>query len=193
MRAANWSTFRNFAAAHSSWLRARQVADRLPDDDPDRLSMRIAPRTLLCAHEYRIRSGRADVEFAELNELCAIAGDKRSLAIGLAGLALGMQLGGNSREASGLATELVQLLESVDDPALTVALSVAFLNVTLAEGKIVTVLELAQRVIELAESEPGQVDLISVSPLANAMAIRGSARWCLGLPDWRKDLARASE
>ena len=35
MRAATWSTFRNFAAAQSSWLRARQVADRLPDDDPD--------------------------------------------------------------------------------------------------------------------------------------------------------------
>ena len=49
MRAATWYTFRNFAAAHSSWLRARQVADRLPDDDPDRLAMRIAPRTLLCA------------------------------------------------------------------------------------------------------------------------------------------------
>ena len=44
--------------------RAREVADRLPDDDPDRLSMCIAPRTLLCANEYRIRSGRADIEFA---------------------------------------------------------------------------------------------------------------------------------
>ena len=61
MRAATWPTFRNFAAAHSSWLRARHVADRLPDDEPDRLSMRIAARTLLCANEYRIRSGRADI------------------------------------------------------------------------------------------------------------------------------------
>ena len=77
MRAANWSTFRNFAAAHSSWLRARQVADHLPDDDPERLSMRIAPRALLCAHEYRIRSGHADIAFAELKELCAIAGRAR--------------------------------------------------------------------------------------------------------------------
>jgi hypothetical protein len=91
--------------------------------------MRIAPRTPLCAHEYRIRSGRADVEFAELKELCAVAGDKRSLAIGLAGLSLATQLGGVTREASGLATELVRLLDSVGDPALTVALSVAFLNI----------------------------------------------------------------
>ena len=135
MRAATWSTFRNFAAAQSSWLRARQVADRLPDDDPDRLSMRIASRTLLCAQEYRIRSGHADVEFAELKELCAIAGDKRSLAIGLAGMALATQLGGGTREASGLATELVQLLDSVGDDALTVALSVAFLNITLGRGQ----------------------------------------------------------
>ena len=122
MRAATWYTFRNFASAHSSWLRARQVADRLPDDDPDRLSMRIAPRTLLCAHEYRIQSGRADVDFAELKKLCAIAGDTRSLAIGLAGLTLATQLDGRSREASGLATELVKLLESVDDSFLTVSL-----------------------------------------------------------------------
>ena len=54
--------------------------------------MRIAARALLCAHEYRIRSGRADVEFSELKELCAIAGDERSVAIGLAGLALATQL-----------------------------------------------------------------------------------------------------
>ena len=74
MRAATWSTFRNFAAAQSSWLRARDVADRLPEDDPDRGRMRIAPRALLCANEYRIRTGHADTAFAELKELCAIGG-----------------------------------------------------------------------------------------------------------------------
>ena len=126
MRAATWYTFRNFAAAHSSWFRARQVADRLPDDDPDRLSMRIAPRTLLCAHEYRIQSGRANVDFTELKKLCTTAGDTRSLAIGLAGLTLATQLDGRSREALGLATELVQLLESVGDSFLTVSLCTAY-------------------------------------------------------------------
>jgi adenylate cyclase len=45
MRAAAWFTFRNFAAAQASWLRARDVADRLPEDDSGRLSMRIAPRS----------------------------------------------------------------------------------------------------------------------------------------------------
>ena len=131
MRAARWYTFRNFAAAHSSWLRAREVADRLPDGDPDRLAMRIAPRTLLCAHEYRIRSGRADIEFAELKELCAVAGDKRSLAIGLAGLSLATQLDTGPRDSWPLATELVQLLESIGDPSLTVSLAVAPMTATL--------------------------------------------------------------
>ena len=165
MRAANWSTFRNFAAAHSSWLRARQVADRLPDDDPDRLAMRIAPRTLLCAHEYRVRSGRANIEFAELKELCAVAGDKRSLAIGLAGLSLATQLDVGPRESSGLATELVRLLESVGDPNLTVSLSVAPLTASLQGGKIAAALQLAERVIELTDGKPTEGELMTISPL----------------------------
>ena len=102
MRAATWSTFRNFAAAQTSWLRARDVADRLPDGDASRLSMRIAPRALLCANEYRIRSGLAGERFAELTELCAAAGDKRSLAIGMAGLALANQLSSQFRSSCHL-------------------------------------------------------------------------------------------
>jgi adenylate cyclase len=193
MRAATWSTFRNFAGAQSSWLRARDVADQLPGDGPEKLSMRIAPRTLLCAHEYRIRSGRADGDFAELKELCAVAGDKRSLAIGLAGMALAAQLDARSDDASQLATELVGLLESLDDSALTVGLSVAYLNIGLGAARIRETLQLAQRVIDLSEGKPGEAPLISVSPFANAVAIRGVARWCLGQPGWREDFVRASE
>lgn len=48
MRAGTWSNFRDIAAAQTSWRRARQVADQLPDDDPQCMPMRIAPRTLLC-------------------------------------------------------------------------------------------------------------------------------------------------
>jgi predicted ATPase len=47
MRAGAWSTTRDIAAARLSWERSRRVADALPGDLPDRLSMRIAPRTLL--------------------------------------------------------------------------------------------------------------------------------------------------
>ena len=35
MRAGAWLTNRDIDAAQTSWQRARQVADRLPDDDPD--------------------------------------------------------------------------------------------------------------------------------------------------------------
>ncbi|WP_371412970.1 adenylate/guanylate cyclase domain-containing protein [Mycolicibacterium sp. GF69] len=164
MRAATWSTFRNFAAAQASWLRARDVADRLPGDDADGLTARIAPRALLCAHEYRIRSGHGEAEFAELRELCAAAGDDRSLAIGLAGMALATQLERGPREAKGFTTELVGLLEAIDDPGLTVALSVASLNVILATGEISSALRLAQQVIDMGDGEGTPDELISVSP-----------------------------
>ena len=37
-------------AAQLSWERALEVADALPADEPNRVAMRIAPRTLLCAN-----------------------------------------------------------------------------------------------------------------------------------------------
>ncbi|MFI5510665.1 ATP-binding protein [Mycobacterium sp. NPDC051804] len=191
MRAAHWSTFRNFAAAQSSWQRARDVADRLPAEDEKRLPMRIAPRALLCAQEFRIRSGRRDLEFSELRELCVAAGDHRSLAIGLAGMTLATQLDRGPREAKGFARELVAVLESINDPSLTVALSVATLNVILATGDIAMALRLSQQVIDAAKGETAEGELISVSPLANALAIRGTARWCTGLPGWRDDFDRS--
>ena len=44
MRAGAWAQSRDIRAARISWERARTVADRLPTDDPDRASMRIAPQ-----------------------------------------------------------------------------------------------------------------------------------------------------
>ena len=88
MRAAAWSTNRDLAAARLSWERARRIADRLPADDPDQLSMRIAPRTMLCATDLQAREVQeSQGRFAELRELCSAAGDKVSLAIGMSGLA----------------------------------------------------------------------------------------------------------
>src|SRR5262249_37833346 len=43
MRAGAWSANRDVDAERLSWERARRIADRLPDDNPDQLSMRIAP------------------------------------------------------------------------------------------------------------------------------------------------------
>ena len=124
MRAATWATNRDIAAARLSWERARTIADALPDDDPDQVSMRIAPRTMLCATDFQARAilesrGR----FAELRELCSAAGDKVSLAIGMSGLVTELLYAGRSREGSRLASEQMALLESIGDPTLTMGLA----------------------------------------------------------------------
>ncbi len=148
---------------------------------------------MLCANEYRIRSGHGDSAFAELKALCEMAGDKRSLAIGLAGVAMAKQLDAQFRDAAVLATELVALLESLGDTTLEMALAVSFLNIKLDAGRFAESLELSSRIIELTDGRTGDAPFISISPLANALAIRGSARWAKGLAGWQNDFAAASQ
>src|SRR6201993_5316010 len=126
LRAGTWSTNRDIAAAQTSWRRARQVADALPnDEDPDRAAMRIAPRTLLSGSAWRVGGSGADTGFNELRDLCTAAGDQRSLAIGMAGQVAAQVTNAHRREASDLATEHTALLESIGDPTLTIGLSFA--------------------------------------------------------------------
>jgi adenylate cyclase len=191
MRAGTWSTFRDIVAAQVSWRRARDVADRLPVDDPDRASMRIAPRTLLSGSAWRVGGSGADTGFDELRDLCTTAGDKRSLAIGMTGLLMAQYLNAHHREASRLATEHTAVLESIGDPTLTVGLSFAALAAKHDTGEMAEVLRLAQRVIDVAGGDPTAGDLILGSPLAFALALRGAARWCLGIAGWKDDFAQA--
>ena len=191
MRAAAWSANRDVAAAVMSWERARRVADALPPDDSNRLSMRIAPRTLLCANGFRVREGSSIAVFDELRELCMLAGDKASLAIGMGGR-LGDTLHARSVfEASRLASELMALLESIGDPTLTIALSFLPLMVKGKVGEVGDLLRWSQMVIDLSEGDPTRGNLIIGSPLAAALTFRGVARCCLALPGWRDDLDRA--
>src|SRR6516164_2311869 len=191
MRAGTWSTNRDIAAAHTSWRRARQVADHLPDDDPDRMAMRIAPRTLLCASAFRVGGSGADPGFDELRDLCTAEGDQRSLAIGMTGLVVAHYTNARRREASRLATEHTALLESIGDPTLTVGLSFAALAAKHETGEMAEVLRLAQRGIDLADGDPTMGDLIIGSPLAMLIALRGAARWCLGIAGWKEDFHQA--
>jgi adenylate cyclase len=191
MRAGTWSTFRDIVAAQVSWRRARDVADRLPVDDPGRASMRIAPRTLLSGSAWRVGGSGADTGFDELRDLCTTAGDKRSLAIGMTGLLMAQYLNAHHREASRLATEHTAVLESIGDPTLTVGLSFAALAAKHDTGEMAEVLRLAQRVIDVAGGDPTAGDLILGSPLAFALALRGAARWCLGIAGWKDDFAQA--
>ena len=105
---------RDIGAALVSWDRAARVADVLPADDPDRLAMRIAPRTLSCANGWRIHIPIAGKRFEELQDLCAAAGDKASVAIAtMAGL-LGERLIDGSAGRSLPAGERIHDAHRVD-------------------------------------------------------------------------------
>jgi hypothetical protein len=187
MRAGAWSAHRDPAAARLSWERARRIADRLPGDDPNQMSMRIAPRTMLCVTDWR--DAHIGGHFEELRELCNTAGDKVSLAIGMTGLATELLYAGRSREGSRLASEQMALLESIGDPAPTIGLSLgAFFN-WFDVGEFGEILRWTQTVIDLAEGDPAKgAGFVLGSPLAAALAWRGAARWWLGRPGWRQDL-----
>ena len=190
MRAGAWSTNRDLDAARLSWERARRIADALPDDDPDQLSMRIAPRTMLCATDWQARAVQESRgRFAELRELCSAAGDKVSLAIGMTGLATELLYAGRAREGSRLASEQMALLESIGDPTLTMGLAlIAFAN-WFDAGEFGELLRWSQTVIDLADGDPAKGAGFGMgSPLAIALAWRGVARWWLGRPGWRQDL-----
>ena len=191
MRAATWATYRDIAAAHVSWERARKIADAMPEDDPDRLTMRIAPRTLICAHGYRIHTPIAGTRFEELQELCTTAGDKASLAIGMAGLIADYMTRGNIHESVELAFELTSLLESIGEPALTVGLAISPMAMGLITGDMAEMLRLSQMVIDLSDSDPAGVNFFVGAPLAYAYGSRSVARWEHGQEGWRDDFHRA--
>lgn len=191
MRAAAWLSTRGIVAARASWVRARQVADRLPADDPGRTAMRVAPRTLLCGTAWRVGGDIADIGFDELRRLCAAAGDRRSLAVGMAGLVHALSFRGHNRESALLATEHVGLLTAIDDPTLTIALSFAATYAKHEVAQLGESLRLAQRVIDLADGDPTTGNVLVGSPLAWALVWRGASRWAMGNPDGVDDLDRA--
>lgn len=194
MRAASWVNYRDNNAAMRSWRRAQQVADRLPDDHPDRLAMRIAPRTLLCATGFRVSGSGFATGFDELRDLCLAADDKRSLAIAMSGPVMEAYFNACRREASALASEQVRLLESIGDPTLTLALITAAISVKHETAEMHEVLRLSQNAIDLAGGDATKGGKIATSsPLALALSFRGFARWCLGIIGWRDDFQQAVE
>ena len=189
MRAGTWAVNRDIAAAHTSWSRARDVADRMPESTPYRLEMRIAPRTILSASSFRVGGSGAETGYDELRELCEQAGDKRSLAIGMTGL-VGTKLMAHDEDCIPLAAEHLRLLESIGDPELTVGLQIATFATMVQVGEGMELLALAERVISLADGDATKGNMIYGSPLAMAYTFRATARWCLGLPGWKDDFDR---
>jgi class 3 adenylate cyclase len=187
MRAATWATNRDISAARLSGERAQKIADALPADDPNKTVMRIAPRTMLCANAWRVHEHVAGAQFDELRQLCAAAGDKASLAIGMSGLVMDLLFQGRVREASRLASEAMALLDSIGDPTLTVGLSFAPIYAKAESGEWRDVLVWSQRVIDLADGDLFKGNFIFGSPLAVALLQHAVARHCLGRPGWRDD------
>ncbi|MCV7329434.1 AAA family ATPase [Mycobacterium cookii] len=195
MRAAASSANRNIGAARVSWERARQIADQLPEEYADTLAMRIAPRTMLCATDWQAPTVQeARGRFEEMRQLCSAAGDKVSLAISMSGLAAELMYAGRARAGSQLASEQMELLESIGDSNLTVGLAfVAFAN-WFASGELGEIMRWSQTVIELAEGDPTKGAGFGMgSPLAIGLAFRCLAQWWLGYPGWRQDLDDAVE
>src|SRR6478672_8867229 len=139
--------------------------------------MRIAARAWLCGNAFRINADISGGLFEELRELCTAAGDKASLAIGMVGLTLEHMRHGRMREASRLASETMVVVESIGEPTLTIALCLATISAKLEGGEIAEMLRWSQIVIG--------------SPLAVALAQRGTARSALGGAGWRVDYDRA--
>jgi class 3 adenylate cyclase len=191
MRAGAWAANRDIAAARLSWERARHVADALPGGHPDRLSMRIAPRTLLCASAWRRFHDDISARFEELRELCAQAGEKASLAVGMAGMVIENMHQARIAEASRLASECMGLVESIGDPTLIVELSFAACVAKIQAAEWDDALRWSQSVIELADRHPANANVLVGSPVAAAFVFRGVARWRLGRVGWREDLDRA--
>ena len=161
---------------------------QLPAEDPDRTAMRIAPRTMLCGIAWRLHVNVAGDRIDELRELCTAAGDKASLAIGMAGLVIDHAFQGRIREASQLASEAWALIESIGDATLTVGLSFPVIYAKGHGGEWCDMLRWSQRAIDLADGDPSKGNFIFGSPLALAFTTRAFARYCLGRPGWQDDL-----
>jgi class 3 adenylate cyclase len=187
MRAGLWMTYRDIGAALHSWERATKIADALPTDDPFRPTMRIAPRTMLCGIAWRAHANAVD-RIQELRELCAAVGDNASLAIAMAGLVMDHAYQARLAEASQLASEAMAVIESLGDPTLTVALSIAPIYAKCECAEWSDALRWSQRVIDLADGDPSKGNTFMGSPLAVALMLRAQSRYCLGRAGWRDDL-----
>ena len=167
---------------------------RLPADTSNRMAMRIAPRTLICANSWRTFHPDISARFAELRQMCTEADDKASLAVGMTGLTAELVVRNRLLEASRLASEYMAIVESLGEPMLTVALSFAAIIAKHQTGESDDILRWAQAVIDCADadadSEHGK--FIIGAPLATALAWRGVGRFQKGIHGWRDDFDRAS-
>ena len=113
---------------------------------------------------WRAGGSIADTGFDELRDLCTAADDKVSLAIGMTGYIMALTFHNRFREAAQVASEQSELLESIGDPTLTVALLFAAIYAKCQAGEMIEALRLSDRLIDLADGDPTKGNLIFGSP-----------------------------
>jgi adenylate cyclase len=189
MRAGQWLTERDLLAARATWRKACQVADQLPDDVEQRTAMRISPRALLCVTAWRAVGTVTDTGFDELRDLTDLAGDKTSLAIGMAGQVIWLFANSRYRESSRLASDCVALIDSINDPTLTLGLLYPVMPSLFAAGEMAELLRLSELVVALADGDPHRGNIVG-SPLGAGFTFRAAARCFRGDPRWKQDIAQ---
>jgi hypothetical protein len=105
----------------------------------------------------------------------------------MSGVVMALAADGRSRDAADLADEFIELVDSLGDPTLSVALFYAPTYSKLEAGEVRQALRLAERTVELAAGDPRKGNLVFSSPLAMAMGLVGITKMCLGMPGWQAD------
>jgi adenylate cyclase len=192
MRAGAWLMTRDIVGARRSWERARQVADALPSEFPDRIALRIHPRTMLCYSTWRVGGSAEETGFEDLRELCTASGNQVSLAASLSGAMLSLTMANRHSESVQLASEQIALFDSAVDPMSNFAVMSAAMFAKLHAGEAAEALRVAQRVIDLVADDGTKGNVSGLgSPLAVALLYRAHARGSLGERSWRADFKRA--
>ena len=192
LRAAAWSSGRDIRAARINWERARRVAEALPNSDPERTALLIAPKTLLCATTWRVGGDIADTRFDELRKLCESVEDNLSLAIGMYGQIVGLAFQHRYREASLLASEQFALLQNSPDAITAVGFIHGTVMAKLLVGEALEAYRVAQWAIDLLDGDPAEgTAAMGGSPRAMTLVWRGVAAISLGHSSWRDGVRTA--
>jgi adenylate cyclase len=177
MRAAEWLRTRDISAARAQWLSARSIADQLPSDHHDVLTMRIAPRTMLISTALYVGSDAdADEQYYEFRELSLQAGDLRSLAIATAGRIMSLTFNDNRvPEAAALASEVEVMLIDIDWDAVP---EIDIILIAVAQAHYASCeFEAALAVIDAILARPHEEPTLE---FAAALATRGVVDICRG-------------
>ena len=124
--------------------------------------------------------------------MTSAVGDKASLATATSGQVAKLVFEGSYQEATQLASQMVTLVDAVDDPAVAAMQLPIGSMAKLMSGEITEGLRLAQRVIDLCDRDRYLGNVVVESPLTLALMLRAAARMLTGAPGWKQDMLSAA-